>query len=142
MVPPANGSGMVGHGHPNVREFLPGDDSGGTNIHIGDVGDVSTHKYDTGHILTPGDTPTDEVVAKTAGRWYFVLPPTENDDVRGGFVGGEKVLRLPPEHCHTVHRDQTHHKYVSGGGAAPWGSSVPEVAETVDNLPVRIMKFI
>ena len=56
---PAKVYGTVDHICLDVGEFLPGGSSGGAAISIVDVGDVSMHWEDAGHISKPGNTTTD-----------------------------------------------------------------------------------
>ena len=71
--------------------FLPGGGSGGANLHIGDVGDVSIHWEECGRISLPGDMPTDREAAKTSDRRELVLPQTGYGDGRLRIVGGGDI---------------------------------------------------
>ena len=97
---------------------------------IRDVGDVSMHWEGAGLLSPTGDTPNDGAAAKTTSRWGLVLPCTGDGNGRGGIGGGGNIRHQPPEHHHIVHRDQTHHGYVSIIGVASWGVGVPLVVGT------------
>ena len=83
------------------------------------MGDVSTHLENAEIFLPTGDIPTDRAAADTAGGQDLVLPPTCGSNRRDGLGICGDICRPLLEHCCTVHRDQTHHGYVSGRRAVP-----------------------
>ena len=115
---PVKGSGTRSCGCLYVRNFLPATGSGDATLWIGDMDDASTHREDSGLTTTPGDMPTDGVVAKTVGGKDLALTSTGNLNGRVGLVGGGNIHHLLSEHCHTVHREHIHYESVSGSIAA------------------------
>ena len=85
--------------------------TGGTTTYIIDLGDVSIHQEESGHILSPGDMLT--------GRSLGILTIVDGDE-GGGLGGGGDAGK----------------KSMSGCIAAPWGAGVPEVVVTEDLVSV------
>ena len=132
---PVEDSGIGGCRIPDVGGFLSGGASVGATLRIRDMGDIYTHWEDSGRISPLGDTPTDRTESETAYGGKLVLPPTGNGNGRGSLGGCGDICCLSPEHCIVVNSNQTHHGYVYGIGAAPWGKYFPEVVVTGDHVP-------
>ena len=50
MGPSVEGFGMIGCIRQYIRDFLQGSVAGGPNLWVGDLGDATTHREDTGRV--------------------------------------------------------------------------------------------
>ena len=101
--------------------------SGGTYLHVGDVGYIPTHWEDAGRLPPSGGPYTDGTASKEEALWDMVLPPTGEGNGGGVHIVGGDIRNLPLEHSRTIYCDKSHYGPVSGDGADPWGKGVEAV---------------
>ena len=113
-----------------IRDFIHCGGSGITHLRVGDVGHVPVDWEDAGSFSPSGDMAADR--SDETPEWGQDKDvPYPGGGNGGGIHAGGGYIRHPlTECCHTNYCDKAHYGPVSGGGAAPRGTSFEAVMGT------------
>ena len=95
-----------------------GEDEGGSEVLVRDVGNDTAHWEGVGRIPPQGGPQTDGTEISEVEGWEVGVPPSGGSDGGIGVTGGGDLHLPPPEHSFAVHCNRAHYGPVSGGGEA------------------------